>query len=347
MVGGKREGGDAASGKERDRWLAEGERVYKVVIFSKSPWPARQFSSNPSPEFPSPHSLPCSSPPRPLLSPRRSHCTPRRRFRLLTYSTHLLKLDASDSRAVATDVLLTLALVPFPLIRPRVNSVSLRNRCIAASLPISLLLIPSLLQLDSSFSPWCDFSCTWLLHVIVTRTNAKIHLSLSIDSMSFQVYRYILILIKNSRIHETISADSPSSGSGQGWVLVNVDGAGGAPQADASATDLPSVIPANGNEQPVMSPQAKAIVIMDSVETKNKSRANTVESTETKSSTKKRFFGLVRKSSVRSEYISMTSNRLTFYLLEKELNTPVKRRPFRASERLHFDQVSLYLSQPT
>jgi hypothetical protein len=32
VVGGKREGVDGGSGKERDRWLAEVERVYTVIF---------------------------------------------------------------------------------------------------------------------------------------------------------------------------------------------------------------------------------------------------------------------------------------------------------------------------
>ncbi|KAF5377663.1 hypothetical protein D9615_005253 [Tricholomella constricta] len=83
--------------------------------------------------------------------------------------------------------------------------------------------------------------------------------------------------------------DSPSLGSGKGWVLVNIDGADAAPQPSGIAcpsTELshPAV------EHTMPTSQAKAIVIMDAVDTKNKSRTTGQDSPDPASPFKKRFF---------------------------------------------------------
>ncbi|RDB29318.1 hypothetical protein Hypma_015348 [Hypsizygus marmoreus] len=99
------------------------------------------------------------------------------------------------------------------------------------------------------------------------------------------------------------AVDSPSSGSGQGWVLVNVESTASPSPAGHPVSDGRHIsqapqplhntnIPQQTPDQ-TASPQAKAIVIMDAMDAnKQKAKLN-----EDGSPGKKRFFGLVRKGS--------------------------------------------------
>lgn len=95
-------------------------------------------------------------------------------------------------------------------------------------------------------------------------------------------------------------ADLPSPGTGQGWVLVNVEGTADKSAAGAQSPSPPPPLLANiaetnrqqpSSEQAAKSPHAKAIVIMDAMDA-NKPNSGT------STPVKKRFFGLGRKSSV-------------------------------------------------
>ncbi|GLB36319.1 hypothetical protein LshimejAT787_0306070 [Lyophyllum shimeji] len=102
-------------------------------------------------------------------------------------------------------------------------------------------------------------------------------------------------------------ADSPSSGSGQGWVLVNVEGTSAALHGESDknvtsgrATPQSPHPHAAGPERIVPTPQAKAIAIIDAVDAKSKSKAKVEDTSDPTSPTKKRFFGLGRKGSKKS-----------------------------------------------
>ncbi|KAF8078447.1 hypothetical protein FPV67DRAFT_1615879 [Lyophyllum atratum] len=90
-------------------------------------------------------------------------------------------------------------------------------------------------------------------------------------------------------------SESPSSGSGQGWVLVNVEGTSAALRGESG-----NGAAANGTQpgsEHTRNSQAKAIVIMDAVDTKSKTKSKSQDSADPASPTKKRFFGLGRKTS--------------------------------------------------
>lgn len=99
---------------------------------------------------------------------------------------------------------------------------------------------------------------------------------------------------------ESKDMDSPSSGRGQGWVLVNVGATEGTtvaaqPPSQSSSPLSPSSQVGRKqptSEQATTSPQAKAIAIIDAIEANRGSDAA--------SPVKKRFFGLGRKTSVGS-----------------------------------------------
>lgn len=110
------------------------------------------------------------------------------------------------------------------------------------------------------------------------------------------------------------SKDPPNSGTGQGWVLVNVEGANSPTFGDSDSPSRlisrsPVASPASqssggantpqlpSSEHATMSPEAKAIVIIDAVDANNKSKAKTSQDGLT-SPIRKRFFSLGRKSSV-------------------------------------------------
>ncbi|KAG5654745.1 hypothetical protein H0H81_003753 [Sphagnurus paluster] len=86
-------------------------------------------------------------------------------------------------------------------------------------------------------------------------------------------------------------ADTPNFlPNAQGWVLVNVEGTAGLPQPASNASQ-PA---ASGSEAKLAPTEAKAIAIMDAVDSRNRSKTNAQDVTLTP---KKRFFGLGRKNS--------------------------------------------------
>ncbi|KAG6911833.1 hypothetical protein DXG01_000080 [Tephrocybe rancida] len=89
-------------------------------------------------------------------------------------------------------------------------------------------------------------------------------------------------------------ADSPSSGNGQGWVLVNVgESSNGSQVAVSEQMDGTKAEASGSSEHPTPGPHAKAIVIIDALDNKKKGK----EKADATSPFKKRLFSLGRNNS--------------------------------------------------
>ncbi|KAG6845983.1 hypothetical protein H0H87_011031 [Tephrocybe sp. NHM501043] len=94
----------------------------------------------------------------------------------------------------------------------------------------------------------------------------------------------------------TSGSETPSSGHGQGWVLVNVgESKPGSQVGPNEPTAAATPFAPGSSEHAAPGPQAKAIVIMDAIENKNKKK----DKPEATSPFKKRLLSLGRKNSVK------------------------------------------------